>query len=427
MKKTLILTVLALMILCVGQAFGDPEIKTSGQIRLRCEFDNDPNNSFDTAAATVNTTFLRTRFNVDATINENTSAYIQFQDSRKFGTLNSSGIGVDTDDKVYLHQAYFKINELWENGIGLKAGRFEVNLGNQRVFGGVGWHNEGRTWDGMELICDGDGYAVSGYFLRPRDDFDTTESTDFNIFGLNAKIKSLNLELLAFLEKDAARVDTTIGVDTFTPTHDALGRINLGLFFHRSHKQFDFALNAVYQMGKRQIWEVTATDTGSVEEDIAAMMFTFEAGYTFDGKMKPRLAVGIDYSSGDDDATDDKFKAYNNLYYTGHKFRGYMDYFLASKNSGLMDLMFRAKLNPVEGWTVKGDLHLFTTAVEYSYAGSNIKDRGMELDFSVATNKISGAKWVTGLSLFMPKEGFTMMTDNEDMTMWAYTMFIVGF
>ncbi len=429
MKKILILIILAMIVLCAGQAFGDPEIKTSGQIRLRCEFDNDPNNSFGTAATTVHTTFLRTRFNVDATINKNTSAYIQFQDSRKFGTLNSSGIGVDADDKVYLHQAYFKINQLWENGIGLKAGRFEVNLGNQRVFGAVGWHNEGRTWDGMELFFEGGEFAVSGYMLRPRDDFDDSASTDFDIFGVNAKINQLNLELFAFLEKDAAKAVLINGGDTLTSPHDALERINLGLYTHRSFDQFDFALNAVYQMGKHRIWTVIASDTGSFEEDIAAMMFTFEAGYTFEGDMNPRLAVGIDYSSGEDDFFDNKFKAYNNLYYTGHKFRGYMDYFLASKRTGLMDLMFRAKLNPFEGWTVKGDLHMFSTAVDYASEvdGSMTKDIGMELDFSIATKNISGAKWVTGLSLFMPKDAYTEIDGNEDMTMWAYSMFTVGF
>ncbi len=77
MKKIILLTVLAMIVLCAGQTFGDPEIKTSGQVRLRCEFDG---KSFDKDAATVNTGFLRTRFNVDATINENTSAYIQFQE-----------------------------------------------------------------------------------------------------------------------------------------------------------------------------------------------------------------------------------------------------------------------------------------------------------------------------------------------------------
>jgi len=443
MKRILIcLTVLVMIALFTSQALSDVKVESSGQVRLRCEFDNDPQNVFAENAATVHTTYLRTRFNINALVNENASAYIQFQDSRKFGTLNSGGIGVDADDKVYLHQAYLKVNHLWENGIGIKAGRFEVNLGNQRVFGAVGWHNFGRTWDGMELFYSGGKCAVSGYYLRPRDDFNASAYTDFDIFGLNAKINSINLELFAFMEYDALlkagfttydSTDTSIDTtDYLNSTHKNLQRINIGMYYTRDYNQFDFSLNAVYQMGKIQDWtgvNAAADTMESTELDIAAYMATFEAGYTFDGDMKPRIALGIDYTSGDDGSDATKHKTYNNLYYTGHKFRGYMDYFLASNSAGLMDLMFRGKISPIEGWTVKGDFHLFTTAEDYTsnVTGDNskTKDIGMEFDFSVATGRILGATWVGGVSLFMPKKAYT--GGNDNMTMWAYSMFIVGF
>jgi len=163
------------------------------------------------------------------------------------------------------------------------------------------------------------------------------------------------------------------------------------------------------------------------EYDISAFMFTFEGGMTFqDSELKPRVAVGIDYSSGDDDFTDEKVSTFTNAYYTGHKFRGYMDYFLGSHEYGLIDLMFRGKINPAPGWTIKGDFHHFTTAKEYDISGTETsKDVGMEFDFTVITSKVPGVKLALGASIFMPTENWEGFEDPEK-GFWAYTQAIVN-
>jgi len=113
MKRTLLMvSMLTLIAMMAGQLQAETDIKTSGQIRMRCELDNDPENNFAEDAATVHTTFLRSRLNLDVSINKNASAYIQFQDSRRFGTMNSGGIGADEDDRIYLHQETWFIWEI---------------------------------------------------------------------------------------------------------------------------------------------------------------------------------------------------------------------------------------------------------------------------------------------------------------------------
>lgn len=447
MRKLLIVTLLTALTLLSGQVLGDVGLTTSGQVRLRCEFDV---RSFDTSRTLINASYLRTRLGLKAEINDNAYTFIQFQDSRRLGDNNTFGTaasgGLNDGQNVDVHQAYLQVEHLWgENGMGLKAGRFEVAHGNERVFGPVGWSNIGRTWEGMNLFCDRHGVDFDAYWLRKMERFDPSRNADFDIVGMNAVIQSLNLDLFGFLENDAFIVSTPGDSLDVTPTddstymrysgaHNQMQRITLGMYYHRDHNQFDFELNAAYQLGKIKAWDVTVDSSASVdsadytsaEHDIAALMATFEVGYSL-SSMNTRLALGIDYTSGDDDATDNKHKAYNNLYYTGHKFRGAMDYFVGSGNAGLMDMMFRAKLEPMSGWTLKGDFHYFTTAADYvSYDGKTTTDVGMEFDLSLTTDMISGVNFVAGGSVFLPEEAYAGMKDPET-AFWGYLMMTASF
>jgi len=63
--------------------------------------------------------------------------------------------------------------------------------------------------------------------------------------------------------------------------------------------------------------------------------------------MSPVLSAGVDYLSGDDGEDETKYKVFNTLYATNHKFYGFMDYFLNlpvhTYGKGLMDM--HGKLN----------------------------------------------------------------------------------
>ena len=110
MKRSLIpLIMIFIVVLLTSQAYAD--VTTSGEVRVRCEYDSNSDDSFNKNDATVHETFLRTRFNINAEINDNASAFIQFQDSRSFGDPESGDVGDHGD--VYLHQGYFTVNQLW--------------------------------------------------------------------------------------------------------------------------------------------------------------------------------------------------------------------------------------------------------------------------------------------------------------------------
>ncbi|MFH1842612.1 MAG: alginate export family protein [bacterium] len=406
-----------IVLLQAGFVLAEPDVTVNGQVRARHEFDG---KSFHPDYVTQNFIDLRTRLGVGAKLNDNTDVFVQLQDSRRLGGMDLEGKDqsgtLDNGQQVDVHQAYLKINQLWQDGLGLQLGRFEVNLGNQRIFGAVGWNNVGRSWEGVSPFFDRDGFEARGFWLKRRELNDPMANRDFDIFGLNAKLKNLGAELFVFLENDADQMADSVDTEV-----DKLGRVNVGTYVGRKYGDLDIALNAVYQTGKQR----ATTAKVFVEQDIAAFLFTFEAGYTLNPDSKARLAAGIDYSSGDDPDTEDH-EAYDNLYYTAHKFRGFMDYFLASHPMGLIDMILRGQVAPAAGWLLKADLHLFQAAQEYDVGGNaTSKDVGTEIDLTVSTSRIEGAGLTGGLSVFLPKENWA--GENTDTALWFYTMFTVGF
>ncbi len=393
----------------------ETELEFSGQVRIRNEVSE---KSLGRDYYTRSFQILRTRVNVDATVDSNAHAFVQLQDSRMFGDYNLFGqpqSGTLHDGQnVDLHQAYIQVDRIAVDGVGGKAGRFEFNLGNQRVFGAVGWHNVGRSWEGVQVWYEHLGYKITGFYLKVVEKNRVDYHRDYDIYGGVLAIESLNLELFGAYQWNAERVGD----------NNTLNRFSFGGYLKKQHNQLDVEVNAVYQTGD-------ALNTW----DIAAYMFTGEIGYTFEGERKARVALGFDIASGDDNPSDSDIKTYNNLYYTGHKFRGHMDYFVSSNSAGLMDLMFRARMNPTEGWILKTDVHYFMTAQDYWDPLEDVytSDVGIEIDASVATTRIKGIKFATGVSVFLPQESFVRMdTGNpllteSDPTWWFYNQATIDF
>lgn len=410
--------------LCLAGAPGasaETEVTVSGQVRARTEVER---RTFETDARTNDFSLLRTRLAIKASADSNVSAFVQFQDSRELGGVdlrgNANSGTLNNGANVDIHQAYLQVEQLWENGPGLRAGRFEVNLGNQRVFGSVGWSNVGRSWEGLWLWRSLDEVTFGGYWLKKLTDTSTTTDSEFDILGVTVDVKKAGLQLLAFYESDES-LQYSQSADSDI---NALDRFSTGAYFNRVWRSIDVTANAVYQFGNRRVGADSSTYR---EVDIAAFLLAAEIGYSFECSSKPRLAVGIDYTSGDSDSDDDTWKAYDNLYYTGHAFRGYMDYFIGSGPAGLVDAMLRVSLSPLAGWTVKADAHYFQTAADYvDFQDQSTKDVGTEIDLTVSTKRIAGVTLSGGGSLFAPSESFAGV-ESPKTGLWGFLMLTADF
>lgn len=424
MKRAGFLILTAVLILMTATAiFADTEVELDGQIRLRAEGDR---RSFDPDEGHMQViTMMRTRVGLKALVDKNAVGYVQFQDSRILGgadQFDNYQSGTLNDGKnVDIHQAYVKIKRILADGLGVKAGRFEVNLGNERAFGSVDWSNVGRAWEGVwGWYKKPDCYKINLLWLKKIEQNFDGYNGDFDIYGAYVSLYKINLDLFALIEYDA---DTTFLQEDISK----LSRKSIGFYYDRKYQQFDFELTSVYQFGTQltQFADSLLFIPYGVEDDISALMFAFEGGYTFDSEKYMRAAIGVDYTSGDDQADLD-FKTYNNLYYTGHKFRGYMDYFVDQPSAGLVDLYGSFDFDFIEGWRGMVDLHYFKTASDYIYDSETTKDVGVEFDLTVHTTRIKGVDAQWGLSYFSPKEAFAGRNDTQA-GIWIYEQVTLNF
>lgn len=413
MKNIYTLAGVAIMV-CLLAATGMAETKFSydGQLRLRSELDF---KSFDALRHGKNFHDLRTRVGLKFEPTDRAFIYVQFQDSRRLGDPASGDLSAS--DNVDLHQAYFEIHNAIFETLYIRAGRFELNYGNQRVFGSVGWHNIGRSWEGGLLSVRPNNFRLDLFALKRMELNDDGYNRDFDIVGLYGMIAKAHLDLFAFLEYDA---DTTGYVQA------KLKRFNLGGYLRNDYDYIDITVQGNYQLGNMPRGPLPDEQI----QDIAAFMINGEVGYLFAGKGGVRLAAGIDYTSGDDGSDSSAYNAYTNAYYTGHAYRGYMDYFISSPTNGLMDIMLRGKGNVHPHWQIKGDVHYFTAAKDYvsladdTTMTSNI---GIEVDLTVVNKSINGATLTGGISVFVADKHFAPDGDDRKTGFWSYLMTTVNF
>ena len=103
----------------------------------------------DTTSTSATASYFRGRINFDLR-SDIYRTYFQLQDSRLLGgQYSSSGqTGLDNTYPTF-HQFFGQINGPFNGKNKIRFGRFELPLGNQRVFARSNWGNYGRSFDGI--------------------------------------------------------------------------------------------------------------------------------------------------------------------------------------------------------------------------------------------------------------------------------------
>lgn len=374
------------------------------QIRPRFEIDNKDFNS----STNPNTfTALRSRLGLSLKASDDVSAYVQLQDSRIFGEEAST---LSNSKNLDVHQIFFKINNLFDLPVDVKVGRMELKYGSERFLGPVGWHNVGRSFDGGVLTFKSCLFNADLIAAREYERFNPADSLDQNIYALMGDL---------FLFKEY-KIQPFVIWQRVNPTN-YLDRATLGFYISGNLKNLKHEIDFGYQTGSALI--------SGREQDVSAMTFSFNANYTFSHSLKPFVGIQYDYASGDNNPLDNDYKAYVSLYPTGHKFFGYMDYFINLNNDaynlGISDIVLKCGIAPVKDLNVSLNYHIFRSVEEYVYTGGSSYDFGTEADLTVKYNYNEYVDIQAGASLFAPGAIFKKMR-GEDISSWFYLMATVN-
>ena len=371
-----------------------PTIAFSGELRLRGEWDGRTVGVGDDAA-----TLSRIRLGARVGLSSWIGAFAQLQDARAWGTEGNTLTDASAD-QLDLHQGYAELGSA-RRVLG-RLGRQEMSIGDERLVGAVGWTNTGRSFDGARMLGTVSGFEWTVFWMNvaERDSLQTTglnpqvnqgvgdDGWFIGGFG-TTKFGGATAELTALFDRDA------VTSESYTVNLRLLGAA-VGFLYEAA---------GAYQFGP----------------DRSAYFASGKAGF---GLERGSLAAQVDYLSGDDDPAAGDIKAFNTLYATGHKFYGYMDYFLnipgQLDQAGLMDAMLRGSLTVSSVTRLRADLHHFRLARERAGA----RGLGTELDLVGTWTMGEYAGLEAGGGLYFPTDLMTTLqpafANGSDATYWGY-------
>jgi hypothetical protein len=416
MNKTFVLVALAIVVLGTGvdlvAAPNASEIfKPKAQVWHRFEAFNRDFNS-NTAVNTFN--LARTRLSMQIVPTKDIEAFIQLQDSRVWGEESNTLFDGDAD-RFDLHQGYIKIKDFFQAPIDVKLGRQIVNYGVQRLVGGVEWHFIGRALDGAIVDLHQDKWWIDGFAFQVSDSLYPGDYRDMFFWGTYAGLKlheNHKQEIFAMWQRKQPS--------------SVLNRGTAGWFLEGNFGPIKYQSDAAYQFGNI----TPAGEMGNPVSTVEAWMFTLNLGYVPAGvSWKPEIYVAADVLSGDDDATDDKWKVFDTLYGTNHKFYGFMDYFLNiplnTYGGGLVDTWGRFKCTPLKKTSLMLDGHYFQAQQNVSLSDDTVSKKfGTEVDFTLMHKYTTNLTFFLGASWFGPDAIFKDKKGVDSSTwFYAWTVF----
>jgi len=359
------------------------------------------NRDFNADTGWIDDGDLRTMIGISVMPNENVLVRVRMRESRGLGDQASLGGAAAVFEA---QEAYAKLKGIFDRPMSFAVGRFEYELGRGRIIGATDWSTFGpRTFDGVHIGFNPNFGHIGLAVLR------TVEkgATDYNLVVLSG----------CFLD-GAFKPLFIADLDNEDYGAEDLNRIyTMGFFYHRGiGESLKVVLDAAYQMG-------TVADI-----DLGSYMVAADVYYKFSGRLNPFIGVGVDMTSGNEkDAVlaDDGDAAFYAPLYTTHAFRGWMDYFTGTLDSGLTDIVFHVGFKPKDGMKVVVNAHMFSlTNARDNADGDEFNALGNEIDVKVVIPANENMKFECGYGMFMPTDDFV---PDGDTSSWGYLSSIITF
>ena len=410
MKTKFLLLIFTLFI--VNQVFS--QFTLSAELRPRTEYRNGFKTLISDAQDAAFFTSQRTRLNTKFA-KENYTLFISFQDIRVWGDV--SQLNVSDKNGLALHEAWGLVNF---SNLSVKAGRQEIVYDDQRMFGNVGWAQQGRSHDALLLKFNSNNLKLDlGFAFNQENEalFNTTYLLNGNYKALqyvwlNNKWTKVQASFL-ILNNGLQYVDSANNNNNevrYSQTFGTHLKINLS-------PKFNSNINLFYQTGN---------DISN--RDISA--YLIGADFSYKASENVNLGFGLELQSGNDyNENPSKNKAFNPFYGTNHKFNGFMDYFYVGNhiNSvGLTDIYASAnfKLNPKSNLSIYA--HNFSANANLTaYAN---KQFGTEIDLVYAYKMNADVSISGGYSQMFAAEGMEILKQNFDgnSNNWAWLMLTIN-
>lgn len=383
-------------------AGGSVELTFGGQYRFR--FEHDANRRFG-ASNPPSQSFYLNRLYVFGDLRLGRRA-------RLFGEFKYAGItdnelpaALTAHEKPDLQNLFA---EIWlrhqeREKVSLRAGRQELLFGKQRLIGLSDWANSRRTFDAIRLLVQPAGWKFDAFVAHPLelnpDEINKTDRSQ-TFTGVYAqrpmKGRTIAAYYLALHEDDSLIKNGSGSTGNFI--YHTLGFAGDG-----AATNFDWTGEAAYQFG----------DFGG--DAIRAYMASFEGGYTFARLgMKPRIGIGLNLASGDNDPADARQKTFNPLFPASHPVLGWADQ-VGRRNIKTLEALFTAAPHRRIGVKIQGLKFSLANKHDALYnaggavsrrdvTGAAGNDAGFEIDAELSVNINVHARIQFGYARFVPGE-----------------------
>ncbi len=424
---------------------GSTKVTIGGQLRERLEWWGQEVGTGK--GAELGATY-RARLNIKAELADGVTAVFTPQAVGYWGE-DGQGLGLGETTSFTMHEAYMLLsNPFGINNLIVKLGRQEVNLGNQRLVGAVGWSQAGRSLDGILVGYVAGDYGLAGFFYGKLQDAGSQDAwfrpqvedepdIDLYVATWQGKFKPFGIGGTYEL--------TDIYVN---PTSNALGAdANVNTLYGRVTPAFET------DMAKVKVNIEAAYQNGSFGgADFGGYMFSIGAGADFDQvAWEPSVFIGYDYYSGDDNPNDNDLDAFWSVLPTAHKWLGHADtvwvntpfyqfnggglVHVATQSitgpngdsyniAGVKDLYLKLHAKPLEKVALGLDLHYFKSAEDVVDITTNKNygsDIGWEADLEAKYRYSKNLCLSVGYDYFSPDDAFKgyIGDDKAEHHVWA--------
>ena len=376
-------------------------VSWSAETRLKTENYHD-----DTTSTSATASYFRGRINLDLTSNIY-KTYIQLQDSRLLGNQsNYAGQSEQDQTPPTFYQFYGQVNGPFNGKNKVRFGRFEMALGNQRLFGKSGWSNYGRSFEGITNERKTRRGDILFFHLINTELYPMNDQFDYIIDGLYGTVKP---SIFTGIKKESIDSDNNEPINK--PMHldyymfnenivvssgeNTKKRQTLGLRVVKTFNKFNIESEFAYQTGKHYLDNIQASLFSiNIETPTSFIPLTESISIT------KEYISGNKYQLGKNDGV---LSGFAKPFGSGHSFHGYYDNplhktFANNSHAGLNESYIKTKHSLFSKIDLVIKYHSFKDAI-------NVNDYGNELDFVLTKKLPLGGKIIQGYSIYFPKSG----------------------